>query len=660
MTRQAILRSGAPLWGVAALAALWLSAAAVLAPLSAVPWPSFPFDPAAMSTDQIIVIYGLLPRAAVAVLAGAALGLSGALMQAMLRNPIADPSTLGVSAGAQLAIVTATLFFPSWLDGGRGLVAFAGAFAAAGIVFLLGWRRGFEPVAMVIAGLLVGITAGSLSAAFTLSQGEYLMSLVAWNGGSLSQQDWSSTRALAVQLGLGAAFAALLARPLAVLGLDDTNARSLGLRLSLVRFAVAVLAVWLAAAVAAAVGLVSFIGLAAPALVRLAGARRTGALLLWSPPAGGLLLWLADGLVQWLAGTAGEMFPTGSVTALIGGPLLLVLLPRLRLSRPVAGAETVMAPSLRRPNLGLFLIGASLPVLALAALAIGRMPEGWLLLDGAQFHSLLPLRWPRLLAAASAGGLLALAGTILQRLTANPLASPEVMGISGGAGVGLAAVLTLLPAAGPLELLAGAGLCAALVLAVIVAFAARRQLPPERLLLAGIAISSLASAILNALLAVGDQRSWQVLAWLGGSAAAVGPVSASVLAGIALATILAALLCSRWLAILPLGPGVSQSLGLPMRGGRLLLIVLAAVATAAASLLVGPLSFVGLMAPHMARRAGFVRAGHHLAASALIGMALMLIGDFGAHMATFPYELPLGLFAAMIGAPYLIWLLGRR
>ncbi len=660
MSGAAILRSGLPLWGLALLAALWLSATTVLAHLAAVPWPAFPFDPAAMTTDQIIVVYGLLPRAAVAILAGAALGLSGALMQAMLRNPIADPSTLGVSAGAQLAIVAATLFFPSVLDGGRSLVAFAGAFAAAGIVFLLGARRGFEPVTMVIAGLLVGITAGSLSAAFTLSRGEYLMSLVTWNGGSLSQQDWSATRSLALQLGIGAVLAGLLARPLAILGLDDANARSLGLRLSLVRFAVAVVAVWLAGAVAAAVGLVSFVGLAAPALVRLAGVRRTGRLLLWSPLAGGLLLWLADGLVQGLAGSTGEMFPTGAITALIGGPLLLVLLPRLRLSRLRASGDAPAVPSLRRPLPALLLIAAVLPVLALAALAVARMPDGWLLLTGAQFHDLLPLRWPRLLAAAAAGGLLALAGAILQRLTANPLASPEVMGISGGAGVGLAAALTLLPAAGPLEQLAGASACATLALVVIAAFAARRHLPPERLLLAGIAISSLSSALLNALLAVGDQRSWQILAWLGGSAAAVGPDAAVALAGIAVATVLISLACVRWLAILPLGDGVSQSLGLPMRGGRLLLIVLAAVATAAASLLVGPLSFVGLMAPHMAHRAGFVRAGHHLVASVLVGAMLMLVGDFGAHMATFPYDLPLGLFASLIGAPYLIWLIGRK
>src|SRR3546814_6457830 len=88
-----------------------------------------------------------------------------------------------------------TLFFPAMLDGHRSLVAFAGAGAAAILVFLLGWRRGFEPITMVVSGLLIGVTAGALSAALTLAQGEYLLSLVTWTRGSLRPPAWSAARA---------------------------------------------------------------------------------------------------------------------------------------------------------------------------------------------------------------------------------------------------------------------------------------------------------------------------------------------------------------------------------------------------------------------------------------------------------------------------------
>lgn len=152
-----------------------------------------------MSTEQVILAYALFPRASVAIFAGAALGLAGALLQRLLNSPIADPATLGVSSGAQLAIVTATLFFPTVLDQFRWAVALSGAGVATAIVFLLGWRSRLEPVTMVVSGLLIGVTCSAISAAMTLSQGQYLMSLVTWNGGSLSQQDWSSTVALALQ-----------------------------------------------------------------------------------------------------------------------------------------------------------------------------------------------------------------------------------------------------------------------------------------------------------------------------------------------------------------------------------------------------------------------------------------------------------------------------
>ena len=115
----------------------------------------------------------------------------------------------------------------------------------------------------------------------------------------------------------------------------------------------------------------------------------------------------------------------------------------------------------------------------------------------------------------------------------------------------------------------------------------------------------------------------------------------------------------RWLGLLPLGAGIAGGLGLPLRKARLALILLAGVATGAATVFVGPLSFVGLMAPHLSRRLGLAQPGDHVTGAALIGAGLMLAADFGARMAGFPYDLPLGLFASLIGAPWLIWLMMR-
>ncbi|MBW9051420.1 Fe(3+)-hydroxamate ABC transporter permease FhuB [Rhizobium mesosinicum] len=652
------MRAARPAAFLAFCAAAGLFLWAALSHLPFADWPPLPFDAAQMTTQQIIFAYAILPRGAVAILAGAALGLAGALLQRLLRNPIADPSTLGVSSGAQLAIVAATLFFPEVLDGYRAFVALAGAAAAMALVFLLGWRRAFEPITMAVSGLLVGITCSALSAAMTLSQGEYLMSLVTWNGGSLSQQDWSTTVTLGLELLLGLAVTLLLLRPLTLLGLGDSSARSLGVALAGTRIAVASLAVALSAGVAAAVGLVSFVGLAAPAMVRLLGIRTTRSILLLSPVAGGLLLWLCDGVVQLVASSAGETFPTGSVTALIGGPLLLWLLPQVRAVEPPHPPDSVLVS--RAPLSRLVLILCLLPPLAWAALCVARLPDGWTLLSGDLFWELLPARWPRLVASAAAGGLLAMAGAMLQRLTGNPMASPEVLGVSGGAGVGYAVALSVSAGAGAPALFLGAGGGAVFVLIVVALFAARRHLPPERLLLAGISVSAFSSAILSALLAIGDQRAWQILAWLGGSAAAATPGTAAFLAGLTIVILAIGLIFTRWQVILPLGAPTAMALGLPLVGARTMMVLMAGIATAAASLLVGPLSFIGLMAPHIAHRAGFEKPGSRILASAVIGSVLMVIADLGARTATFPYELPLGLFAAFAGAPYLVWMIGRR
>lgn len=621
-------------------------------------WPALPFDPQKMSTEQVILAYALLPRASVAIFAGAALGLAGALLQRLLNNPIADPSTLGVSSGAQLAIVTATLFFPTLLDQFRWMVALAGAGIATAIVFLLGWRNRLEPVTMVVSGLLIGVTCSAISAAMTLSQGEYLMSLVTWNGGSLSQQDWSSTIALALQFFVCLIAAIMLSRPLTLAGLGDSSARSLGVPLAWLRVAVVAVAVILSASVAANVGLVSFIGLAAPAIVRGFGVRKPGSILLASPFAGAVLLWICDGAVQFFGASLGETFPTGAVTALIGGPLLLWLIPRVQTATSQQSSPARVMK--RASSLKFAVLLTTLLIAAYLALALARTPQGWLLLTGDDLREILPLRWPRLLAAAAAGSLLAMAGAVLQRLTGNPLASPEVIGVSGGAGIGFAIALTIFSSPNNAQLLLCAGVGALTAMLIVLSFANRRRLSSSRLLLAGISVGSLASAILSIFLSIGDYRSWQILAWLSGSSATATPESSVFLISLTFGVIGMALLASRWLTILPLGQTIPVSLGVPVRMARMLTILLACIASAAASLLVGPLSFVGLMAPHMTRRMGFDQAQSHVLASALLGALLMVIADLGSRNATFPYELPLGLFAALVGAPYLAWALGRK
>ena len=275
-------------------------------------------------------------------------------------------------------------------------------------------------------------TAAAIATAVTLARGHYLLSLVIWNGGALAQQDWSGVRALAAVVALGGIGAALLVRPLRMLSLGAGSASGLGMNVAGMRLAAVALAVWIAASVSAELGLIAFVGLAAPALARILGARGIAGNLAVSPVIGAALLSLCDGLVLGLAAAGGAELPTGAVTGLIGGPLLIWLLPRLRGTTP-PGTETAEGPAPRRARPARLLITLAIGALAaaLAMLWIGRGPQGWLLLDPQSLAAFLPMRLPRLIAAASAGAALAMAGAILQRLTANPLASRYRSPVSG-------------------------------------------------------------------------------------------------------------------------------------------------------------------------------------------------------------------------------------
>lgn len=614
---------------------------------------------AAFDLDELLLWHSLLPRAATALLAGAALGLSGALLQRVLRNPIADPSTLGIAAGAQLALTLALAFAPALLALSREGTAFAGGVAAVALVLALSARRGFEPVTLVVAGMTLSLMAGALSAALILARGDYVFALFIWGAGSLHQQNWEPAQLIGTRLALAAGATFLLRRPLGLMALDDAGARSLGMAVQGMRLAVIAVAVALAASVVSEVGVIGFVGLAAPALARVAGARRPGAVLLAAPLIGALLLWITDSLVQLTAGSGGDLIPTGAAVGLLGGPLLLWLLPRLRAAAPPLSTPATPRRRWRHPGRALAGLAVAALLVGLFALVAGRDLDGWAFATGPLLTELLAFRAPRVVAAAAAGGLLGAAGAIMQKLTGNPLAGPEVLGVSAGAGVGLAAALMLVPDAGPGLLLAASAGGALGALLLVLAIAAATGFGAEKLLLAGIALGCMGLAILSAFFAAGGPGSFLLLAWLAGTTDRVDLMQAGILAACALLLLLPVAFAGRWLALLPLGPGVAGSLGLRVAASQLLLTLLAAAMTGVAAFFVGPLSLVGLIGPHLARQLGLNRGVVFVFASALIGALVLLLADWLARMVAFPYQLPTGLLAALVGGPYLIWLLQR-
>jgi ABC-type Fe3+-siderophore transport system permease subunit len=616
----------------------------------------------AYDVERMVFLYSTLPRLVMALLCGTALAASGAILQQVLRNPLASPTTVGVDAGARLALGVTTIFAPTLFAIGRDAVAFGGSAISTLLVFTLVRRRGFSAISIILAGLVVSLYCGALSAILVLVKDRYLASLFIWGGGSLSQQSWQPSIALAWRLGLLALPLLLLLRPLSVLDLDDQSVRSLGLSVTKLRVLAIGVAVALSAFVTSAVGVIGFIGLVAPIIARLSGARRFGERLFWSSLIGGLLLLLTDASLQKLNGASSEFVPTGAVTAVLGSPLLLLLLPRLKTAtRPPIDmpARSGFVIPLRR---SVWLAASVFVVLITLAIFVGRGPLGvWQIAPPHQWSEIMTWRLPRIVATVSAGALLGVAGFILQRLTGNEMASPEVLGVSAGGmlavAVSLFAIGTLGRASETISATAG-GL---VVLALILVLGRRSGFAPERVLLAGIALNALIDAVVGVLSASGDPRAVMLLAWMGGSTGSTTTMVDALRVGMAAVALIGiGLLTVRWLAILPLGGPQAKALGVPLARARFVLLLLAALMTAAATPLIGPLTFVGLMAPHIVLAIGIRKVLASLLSAAVAGAGVMAAADWLARTVAFPLQLPTGLVAALVGAPVLMALLSRR
>jgi iron complex transport system permease protein len=270
----------------------------------------------------------------------------------------------------------------------------------------------------------------------------------------------------------------------------------------------------------------------------------------------------------------------------------------------------------------------------------------------------LNLRLPRILAALLVGAAFALAGAVFQSTLRNPLASPDILGIAQGASLGAVWAILGLGVGG--AVVAGLAFGGALLVAIVIWLAAWRQgLHGIRFVLVGVGMSYVCGSTVAWLLARSDVRQAQTaLHWTVGS---VGDVRGSELAVLAIgvaAGAVAIAIASRPLRPLALGDDHAAALGVRVNAGRALLLVLAVSLVAIATSVAGPIAFVALIAPAVARR--LVGGGSAaLAASTAVGALLVLAADVIGQFALPGFTAPVGIVTGVIGAPYLLWLLAR-
>ncbi len=292
-------------------------------------------DLLAMFSEQSDTVRGIvldlrLPRSIAAFGCGALLALAGALLQALLRNPLADPFVVGISSGAGAMTLLAML-----AGAGAALSALAGpggALLSTGLLFLLAWRGGLLPLRLLLAGVILSAAWGALiTLLLALAPDAPLRGMVFWLMGDLAQGDPAVAWLIFAAAAGALALAMPLARDLDALAKGEIVAAALGVAIARLRLAALALAAAATAAVVVAAGSIGFVGLVTPHLLRLAGLRRHRVLLPGCVLGGGSLLLLADVLARSVA--APLQLPVGAVTAMLGAPLFLWLLTRTAAAR---------------------------------------------------------------------------------------------------------------------------------------------------------------------------------------------------------------------------------------------------------------------------------------------------------------------------------------
>ena len=278
------------------------------------------------STGNVGIIKDIrLPRILCAVLIGASLGVAGTLLQAVMKNPLADPGITGISSGASLVAIIIMVFLPE-LNNVKPVVSFIGGSFAAVIVYLIAYDKGFSPIRIVLAGVAINSLLTSMASIVTMFNGGAQNSIDMWLSGSLATVTKSDVNILAVCTLLGIGLALTTSKTCNLLALGDKTSKSLGVDTTKQTIIISAIAVFLASTSTGVGGVISFVGLIVPHIARFIIGSNHKYLIPFSAVLGSILLILADTLGR-------SVFkpyevPVGLVMSVIGAPFFIYLLKR--------------------------------------------------------------------------------------------------------------------------------------------------------------------------------------------------------------------------------------------------------------------------------------------------------------------------------------------
>ena len=280
--------------------------------------------------ENVATIYDLrFPRIFIAMIGGAATAVSGVLLQAVMKNPLADPGIIGISSGASLAAVLITAFVPS-LYFFTPLFAFLGGMVAFLLVYSLSWKGGLSPLRIILVGVAVNAMFTGIMSAFNSGTGSNYSGVASIVNANITMKTWDDFTTLLIYAALGLVASFFVPGQCNLLSLEDKTARSLGVNVTRSRIIISVIAVLLAGISTAIIGPISFLGLIVPHIARLLAGSNHKVLIPYSIVLGAFTLLLADTVGRTIA--APYEISASIIMSVVGGPFFIILLRRSRKS----------------------------------------------------------------------------------------------------------------------------------------------------------------------------------------------------------------------------------------------------------------------------------------------------------------------------------------
>lgn len=608
---------------------------------------------------QTVLLGVRLPRLVIGILSGGVLAIAGLLLQTLTKNPLASAGTLGINAGAYFFVTIGSIFLPEVSKDYPFLLAFLGSIMAAGIVFILVGRI-MDPVRVALTGMIISLLFSALTSGLQFIYEQETNGLFLWGAGSLVQNNWSGVTFALPSILITVSLVSLIAKWLDLLLLGDETATNLGVPVQKAKVIGWILAIILASITVSVVGPIGFIGLMAPHIVRLFGINGHRWQILHSFIWGAFLLITADVFARVIYPT-GEI-PVGSITAIIGGPWLMYL--AYRMGKRYVGQKQNLKGSISKlpyPFL-LTLILILTVIIGIISLMYGggdfySIKE---VMDGALWQwASIQFRWPRVLVSFIIGSILALCGVVLQSILRNPLGDPSILGITSGGGAGALIIIVLFPTLPFAFVPVGAVIGSSISILAILITSRRSEWEPISLSLMGVAVSAVGSGIIQILTVKATVGVAPALVWLAGSTYGMNWRDVMFITIISIIIVPVCYWFTKELDILALNKEISIGLGLNVNFMRISGLVLAVLIGSASVAIAGAIGFLGLLAPQAARSLVGTKHYRVIPLSMSIGGMLLVAADFLSRFLIYPNEIPSGLLVALIGSPYILYIIRK-